>query len=92
MKKVATILASILVVGALFASPHIYEAVQFNHGNMLKIVEAQEVQATAQGGFAKCLVVQDNEGNTAEVYTGFVAQWDKTEGDYINQKYLKSID
>ena len=74
----------------LFSLPHIYEAVQFNSGNMLKIVADYEVQTTAQGGFAKHFMVQDNEGNTYEVYTGFVAQWDKTEGDYINQKYLKS--
>ncbi len=91
VKRIALFVASILLVGALFASPHIYEAVQFNNGNMLKITEAHEVQATAQGGFAKYFTVQDNKGNTYEVYTGFVAQWDKTEGDYINQKYLKEV-
>lgn len=89
MKKIATIMASILLVGALFVSPHIYETVQFNSGNMLKIVADYEVQSNAQGGFVKYFEVQDNEGNTYEVYTGFIAQWDKTEGDYINQKYLK---
>ena len=89
MKKLATILASILLVGALFASPHIYETVQFNNGNMLEIVADHEVLPTAEGGFAKYLTVQDHEGNTYEVYTGFVAQWDKTEGDYINQKYVR---
>ena len=92
MKKLATILASTFLVGALFALPHIYEAVQFNNGNMLKVVESHEIEPTAQGGFAMHFTVQDNEGNTAEVYTGFVAQWDKSEGDYINQKYLKSVD
>ena len=91
MKKLAMIAASILLVGALFASPHIYEKVQFNNGNMLKVVEAYEIESTDQGGFAKHFIVQDNEGNTYEVYTGFVAQWSKSEGDYINQKYLKEV-
>ena len=91
MKKLATIAASILLVGALFESPHIYEKVQFNNGNMLKVVEAHEVQPTDQGGFAMHFIVQDNEGNTYEAYTGFVAQWSKSEGDYINQKYLKEV-
>lgn len=91
IKKVSTIIASILLVGALFASPHIYESVQFHSGNMLKIVEAHDIEPTAQGGFARYFTVQDNEGNIYEVYTGFVAQWDKTEGDYINQKYLKEV-
>ena len=91
MKKLAMIAASILLVGALFASPHIYEKVQFNNGNMLKVVEAHEIEPTDQGGFAKHFIVQDNEGNIYEVYTGFVAQWSKSEGDYINQKYLKEV-
>ena len=91
MKKLATIAASILLVGALFASPHIYEKVQFNNGNMLKVVEVHEIESTDQGGFAMHFTVQDNEGNTHEVYTGFVAQWSKSEGDYINQKYLKEV-
>lgn len=91
MKKFIAIVASILLVGALFASPHIYEAVQFNNGNMLKVIESHEVQPTDQGGFAMHFTVQDNEGNIYEVYTGFVAQWSKSEGDYINQKYLKEV-
>lgn len=90
-KKISTIIASILIVGALFASPHIYEAVQFNNGNMLQIVEVHDIQGTDAGGFARYLTVQDNNGNIYEVYTGFVAQWDKTEGDYINQKYIKEV-
>lgn len=91
MKKIAMIAASILLVGALFASPHIYESIQFNNGNMLRITEVHEIDSTDQGGFARYLTVQDNKGNTYNVYTGFVAQWDKTEGDYINQKYLKEM-
>lgn len=91
MKKLAMIAASILLVGALFASPHIYEKVQFDNGNMLKVVESHEIGPTDQGGFAKHFIVQDHEGNTYEVYTGFVAQWNKSEGDYINQKYLKEV-
>lgn len=91
MKKLAIIMASILLVGAILASPYIYQSVQFNNGNMLEIVVDHEVQPTAEGGFAKYLTIQDNEGNIYEVYTGFVAQWDKTEGDYINQKYVKEV-
>ena len=91
MKKLATIMASILLVGAILASPYLYEGIQFNNGNMLEIVADHEVQPTATGGFAKYLTVQDHEGNVYEVYTGFVAQWDKSEGDYINQKYLKEV-
>lgn len=91
IKKISITIASILLVGALFASPHIYEAVQYNNGNMLKVIEAHEIESTAQGGFAKYFTVQDNEGNIYEVYTGFIAQWDKSEGDYINNKYLKEV-
>lgn len=91
MKKLASIVTSILLVGALFASPHIYEAVQFNNGNMLKVIESHEVEPTDQGGFAMHFTVQDNEGNVYEAYTGFIAQWSKSEGDYINHKYLKEV-
>jgi hypothetical protein len=89
MKKISIIIAYILLIGALFMSPHIYEIAQFNRGNMLKIVADYEVQSNNQGGLVKCFEVQDNEGNTYEVGTGFIAQWDKTEGDYINIKYVK---
>lgn len=80
---------SILLVGAMLASPYIYEQIQFDNGNMLKIVTDYEVQPSAQGGFVKYFTVQDNNGNTYDVYTGFVAQWDKSVGDYINIKYVK---
>lgn len=88
-KKIATAIASILLVGAIFASPHIYEGIQFSNGNMLKIIDSREVQSNDQGGFVKHFTVQDHEGNTYDTYTGFVAQWDKSEGDYINTKYLR---
>lgn len=89
LKKLSIIIASILLIGAILVSPYVYEDIQFNNGNMLKIVEAHTVQPTAQGGFAKHFVVQDNEGNIYEVYSGFVAQWDKSADDYINIKYVK---
>jgi hypothetical protein len=89
LKKLSIIIASILLIGAILASPYIYEDIQFNKGNMVKVIDAHEVLPTAQGGFAMHFTVQDNEGNTYAVYSGFVAQWDKSEGDYINTKYIK---
>lgn len=91
LNKIAKVIAAVLVVGCIFALPHIYEYAQFNNGTMLKVVESYEVQPTDQGGFAKHFTVQDHQGKTHEVYTGFVAQWDKSAGDYINQKYLKGV-
>lgn len=89
--KIAKIITSVFVVGCIFALPHIYEYAQFHNGNMLQVVESHEVQPTTQGGFAMHFTVQDHEGNMHEVYTGFVAQWSKSEGNYINQKYLKGV-
>lgn len=91
LKKISIIIASILLVGAIIASPHIYNQVQFSNGNMLKIVDAHAVYPTDQGGFAKYFTVQNNNGNTYDIYTGFIAQWDKSEGDYINIKYVKTF-
>jgi hypothetical protein len=89
LKKIAVSIAAILIACTIFASPHIYEHIQFNNGNMLKITACHGVQPTEAGGFAMHLTVEDSEGNTQEVYTGRVAQWDKSEGNYINIKYLK---
>ena len=89
LKKIATTIAAILIVCTIFASPHIYEHVQYHNGNMLKITACHGVQPTEAGGFAMHLTAKDHNGNTQEVRTGFIAQWDKSEGDYINIKYLK---
>lgn len=88
MKKLSIIIASILLLSTIIASPYIYEGIQFNNGNMVKVLEVHDIQPTEQGGFARYLTVQDNAGDIYEVYTGFVAQWDKDSNDYINIKYL----
>lgn len=89
MKKLSIIIASILLLCTIIASPHIYDHIQFNNGNMVKVIEVHEIGATTEGGLARYLTIQDNNGNTYEVYTGFIAQWDKNADDYINTKYLK---
>ena len=89
LKKLAITIAAILVACTIFATPHIYESIQFSNGNMLKITACHGVQPTEAGGFAMHLTVLDCDGNSHEVYTGFIAQWDKSEGNYINHKYLK---
>ena len=89
LKKISITITAILIACTLFASPHIYEHIQFDNGNMLKITVCHGIQSTETGGLAMHLTVEDHNGDTQEVYTGFIAQWDKTEGDYINIKYLK---
>ena len=89
LKKLSIALAATLLICTILATPHIYEQVQFSNGNMLKITACHGIQSTEAGGFAMYLTVEDHNGNEQEVYTGFVAQWDKSEGNYINIKYLK---
>ena len=89
LKKLSIIMASLLLLCTIIASPHIYESVQFKHGNMVKVLEVHDVQATEEGGFAMHFTVQDYDGNIYEVRTGFIAQWDKDANDYINTKYLR---
>ena len=85
MKK---LIASILLLCTIIASPYIYAHIQFDNGNMVKILEVHDIQSTSQGGFARYLTVQDNDGNIYDAHTGFIAQWDKDANDYINIKYL----
>ena len=81
-------LASLLLLCTIIASPYIYAHIQFEHGNMVKVLEVHDIEPTAQGGFAMHFTVQDCQGNTYEDSTGFIAQWDKDANDYINIKYL----
>lgn len=82
MKKIVLCcLALTLLVGAfLFAVPEY----RYANGYTYKVLAVDSIKSTDEGGFALFLTVQDCDGNIYSARTGFVAEWDTKEGNYIS--------
>ena len=84
MKKVALCYVALtFLVGAfLFAVPKY----RYTHGHTYKVLAVDGIQPTDEEGFALHLTIQDCDGNIYDARTGFVAEWDTKEDNYINAK------